>query len=88
MRAEGRSFDDTLKQVEWVVVTNFERGQPAYLARQIAHLRRVDFEYGITRAFRDPRYWTIVVPSEALLARRPLAVPPDPIPAAAGRPPL
>jgi hypothetical protein len=53
-----------------VVITSFERGQPGFVERELNALRPDDFTEGSARRFRDANYWTVVLPSDLLRARR------------------
>lgn len=69
--AAERALPARLAQVAWAIVTNFERGQPAYLPRLVERasprLARSDI-----RVFRDKRFMTVLVRGPALRALLPL----------------
>lgn len=62
-------FRELLDEADWVVVTNFERGQPPYLLEATKKLRSADTFQGNARIFKDNRYTTILVRSEWLRAQ-------------------
>jgi hypothetical protein len=71
-------FGQRLADADWVVVTNFERGQPRFVEEELAALRPEDFGTGGARRFRDPLYWTVVVPAEPLRERHEAGAPQRP----------
>jgi hypothetical protein len=76
--APGESFDERLDSADWVVITSFERGQPQFVEGELTALRPDDFTEGRARRHRDANYWTVVLPSELLRARREAGSPQDP----------
>src|SRR5262249_49715591 len=60
---------DALRQTEWVVLTNFERGQKAYAAALTGLVTAEDTRHGDAAIFRDALFETIVVRSSVLLTR-------------------
>jgi hypothetical protein len=60
---------DALRQTEWVVLTNFERGQKAYATALARLVTSEDTRRGDAAIFRDTLFETIVVRSSVLLTR-------------------
>src|SRR5262249_7912160 len=60
---------DALRQTEWVVLTNFERGQKAYAAALARLVTTEDKRRGDAAIFRAALFETIVVRSSVLPAR-------------------
>ena len=60
---------DALRQTEWVVLTNFERGQKAYATALTRLVTTEDTRRGDAAIFRDALFETIVVRSSVLLTR-------------------
>lgn len=58
-----------LEEVDWLVVTDFERGQPAYLAVIARELEGGGYPSYAVRAFHDSQFQTMLVRSEWLLLR-------------------
>jgi hypothetical protein len=58
-----------LEQSEWVVVTNFEREQPPYIARLLKLFTHKDIRAGSVFTFQDKRFWTVLVRSDLLRQR-------------------
>ena len=70
IRARGLfPLRDALRQTEWVVLTNFERGQKAYATALTRLVTTEDTRRGDAAIFRDALFETIVVRSSVLLAR-------------------
>ncbi len=62
---------ERLAHADWVVVTNFERGQPPYVGEVAARLPDAAFQAGDAVRFADARYWTLVVRADVLRALLP-----------------
>ena len=62
---ERDRLDDELARAAWVVVTNFERGQPSYAIELLGTLE-TNGRREQARVFRDRRFWTALVPAPAL----------------------
>ncbi len=61
-----------LKAVDWVVLVNWERGQPAYVAELFdrpPRLTLADLQQKGFRLFQDGQFMTLVMPSRALSER-------------------
>jgi len=66
---ERENFEDDLKKVSWVVVTNFERGQKAYATDLLKKIRQKDLDDQNVFVFRDNRFITVLIKSEILSQR-------------------
>lgn len=60
---------EALKRAEWVVITNFERGQKPYVRRLIDKVSTADVRAGQAALFSDTRFDTLVVRSSLLRKR-------------------
>ena len=58
---------EALRNSEWVVITNFERGQKPYVARLIDRIRTKPGPVNSAAEFHDTRYQTILIRSDRLL---------------------
>ena len=59
-----------LEGADWVVVTNFERGQRRYVRRLIDGISADDVRAGHAVTFRDVNFFTILIRAGRLRARR------------------
>lgn len=66
---EEREFRQTLARSEWVIVTNFERGQRDYARGLLGKVTRDDVHAGHAAIFRDRRYFTALIRSSLLQER-------------------
>jgi hypothetical protein len=62
-------FAAALAKVDWVLFTNFERGQPAWAAPLAAQIARHRSASGEVYLFRDPRFATLLARSSWLASR-------------------
>jgi len=67
--ATPKEFRRRLDEADWVVITNFERGQPPYLSEAAKGLRPADTFQGSARIFKDDRYKTVLLRSEWVRAQ-------------------
>ena len=74
-------FRQSLAEVDWVVVTSFERGQPDYLFALSSEVDMADILRGDVKSFRDSRYWTLLMRGDWVRSR----VESEPEPAAGDR---
>jgi Alg9-like mannosyltransferase family len=58
-----------LERVEWVIVTDFERGQQPWVAPLVKKLSRQDVRDGNVMEFRDERFVTYVIRADLLQKR-------------------
>ena len=58
-----------LERVEWVIVTDFERGQPPWVAPLVKKLSHQDVRDGNVMEFRDERFVTYVIRADLLQKR-------------------
>lgn len=64
---DERDLQEALRRSEWVVITNFERGQKPYVSSLVDKIAGdADTRSGI-QEFRDSRYVTLLIRSENLL---------------------
>jgi 4-amino-4-deoxy-L-arabinose transferase-like glycosyltransferase len=63
-------FPASLAQCDWVIVTNFERGQKPYARNLTAKVTRQDVEEGSAAVFQSGQFSTVLIRS-ALLRERP-----------------
>lgn len=66
---DAESFLDRIKRVRWIVVTNFERGQPTYAGSLKNALGPTDVADGRARVFRDGRHETTLLRADLLTER-------------------
>jgi 4-amino-4-deoxy-L-arabinose transferase-like glycosyltransferase len=66
---DERDFRPVLERAEWVVVTNFERGQPAYARDLLGKVTSEDVRAGDAAIFRDRWYFTALIRSGLLRER-------------------
>jgi len=59
----------SLDGASWVLLVNFERGQPSYVPKLVARFTVEDAETGRIHAFTDPRYQAYVVRASELKKR-------------------
>lgn len=62
-------LDEALARSEWIVLTNFERGQKAFAAELIRQVDQNDAQDGRTAVFQDERYQTVLIRSDVLRTR-------------------
>jgi len=65
LASQNRSLSDVLADVDYVIATSFERGQPTYIEAEVRRAERTDGDR--VQTFRDRRYWTKVIPAEVLI---------------------
>ena len=61
------ALPELLAHADWLVITNFERGQPPYIGALAQRLTAADFDAGAVR-FSDGRYQTLLVPARLVRA--------------------
>ena len=64
---EESALPEMLDGVDWVIITNFERGQPSYLRRVLQQATATDFVGGDVQLFKDDRYVTLLARPDWLL---------------------
>jgi len=62
-------LSQTLDDVDFVLITNFERGQPSWVTSLGQYLTQQDVDSGDVRVFSDERFQTLVVETAMLEAR-------------------
>jgi hypothetical protein len=62
-------LQEILEQSEWVVVTNFERGQKSYVRKLITKVSHTDVQEGNVAIFDDSQFMTFVIRSSLLRKR-------------------
>jgi 4-amino-4-deoxy-L-arabinose transferase-like glycosyltransferase len=67
--AEAAALPALLERADWVVITNFERGQKSYVSDLARKIPRSDFQDQSAVLFQDGRYMTLVVRADRLRAR-------------------
>ena len=66
---EKPGLEPALAGSEWVIVTNFERGQKDYAADLLKKVSRADIQAGDAMQFRDRQFQTILIRSRILRER-------------------
>lgn len=66
---EERDLPDVLERSEWVIVTNFERGQRDYARGLLGKVTRDDVQAGNAAFFRDRKFFTALIRSSLLRQR-------------------
>ena len=65
------SVEFQVAEADWVVVVNFERGQPRYVGALAGRVTKADVERGDAVLFKDRRFTTLLVrPMVLLTAKR------------------
>jgi len=67
---EESALPAVLEHADWVIVTNFERGQKSYALRLIDKVTAADVQAGNLRSFRDAQFFTILIRASWLRAQR------------------
>lgn len=60
---------EVLEHADWVVITNFERGQPDYVQALLRRLTKQDFRSGVAVLRTDRRFATVLVRADVLRGR-------------------
>lgn len=67
---ERSQLGEALAVSEWIVLTNFERGQKEYAGDLLRHVVQEDVRDGRAAVFQDERYQTVLIRSTLLRERR------------------
>ena len=58
-----------LADVDWVVITNFQRGQPKYAQELLSRFNDQDVASGRISVFKGNRFMTVLLPGELVRQR-------------------